>query len=194
MGRVDGGDLSVLVFGAGTNYALLLISCYRDELRTYAERRVAMSVAVRRTAEAVLASATTVVLGLLTLSLSVVSTTRGLGLACAIGVVIAAAFVLVVLPAVLVLFGRWVFWPRIPNVGDPALVDTDSFWHKVGERVARCLRGRDVGAAGSDGARRAASTPAWTRPPSSSSSRRPSLPPSAWASRFPQGSPTRPRC
>ena len=130
------GILSVLVFGAGTNYALLLISRYRDELRAHPERRVAMSIAVRRTAEAVLASATTVFLGLLTLLLSVVPTTRGLGLACAIGVVIAAAFVLVVLPAVLVLFGRWVFWPRVPRVGDAALVETDSFWHQVGQRVA----------------------------------------------------------
>ena len=96
-----------------------------------------MSVAVRRTAEAVLSSATTVVLGLLTLLLSVVPTTRGLGLACAIGVVVAATFVLLVLPAALVLFGRWVFWPRVPHVGDPALVETDSLWHKVGARVAR---------------------------------------------------------
>lgn len=131
------GILSVLVFGAGTDYALLLISRYRDELKTHESRYVAMSVAVRRTAEAVLSSATTVVLGLLTLLLSVVPTTRGLGLACAIGVVIAATFVLLVLPAALVLFGRWVFWPRVPHVGDPALVDTDSLWHKVGARVAK---------------------------------------------------------
>ncbi|WP_310528224.1 MMPL family transporter, partial [Nocardioides sp.] len=131
------GILSVLVFGAGTDYALLLISRYRDELKTHESRHAAMSVAVRRTAEAVLSSATTVVLGLLTLLLSVVPTTRGLGLACAIGVVVAAAFVLLVLPAALVLFGRWVFWPRVPHVGDAALVDTDSFWHKVGARVAR---------------------------------------------------------
>lgn len=131
------GILSVLVFGAGTDYALLLISRYRDELRRHESRHVAMSVAVRRTAEAVLSSATTVVLGLLTLLLSVVPTTRGLGLACAIGIVIAAAFVLLVLPAALVLFGRWVFWPRVPHVGEPALVDTDSLWHKVGARVAR---------------------------------------------------------
>ncbi len=131
------GILSVLVFGAGTDYALLLISRYRDELRSHESRHVAMSVAVRRTAEAVLSSATTVVLGLLTLLLSVVPTTRGLGLACAIGVVVAAAFALLVLPAALVLFGRWVFWPRVPHVGEAALVDTDSFWHKVGARVAR---------------------------------------------------------
>ena len=75
--------------------------------------------AVRRTTEAVLSSATTVVLGLLTLLLSVVPTTRGLGLACAVGVVVAATFALVVLPAALVLFGRWVFWPRVPHVGRP---------------------------------------------------------------------------
>ncbi len=95
-----------------------------------------MAVAVRRTAEAVLSSATTVVLGLLTLLLSLVPTTRGLGVACAIGVVIAASFVLVVLPAALVLFGRWVFWPRVPHVGDPALVETRSLWRRVGDRVA----------------------------------------------------------
>ena len=151
------GILSVLVFGAGTDYALLLISRYRDELKTHESRHVAMSVAVRRTAEAVLSSATTVVLGLLTLLLSVVPTTRGLGLACAIGVVVAAAFVLLVLPAALVLFGRWVFWPRVPHVGDAALVDTDSFWHKVGTRVARRpgrLRDRHARAARGDGDRR----------------------------------------
>ncbi len=131
------GILSVLVFGAGTDYALLLISRYRDELKAHESRYVAMTVAVRRTAEAVLSSSTTVVLGLLTLLLSVVPTTRGLGLACAIGVVVAATFVLLVLPAALVLFGRWVFWPRVPHVGEPALVDTDSLWHKVGARVAK---------------------------------------------------------
>ena len=130
------GILSVLVFGAGTDYALLLISRYRDELKAHESRHVAMAVAVRRTAEAVLSSATTVVLGLLTLLLSLVPTTRGLGIACAIGVVVAAAFVLVVLPATLVLFGRWVFWPRVPHVGDPALVETRSLWRRVGDRVA----------------------------------------------------------
>ena len=130
------GILSVLVFGAGTDYALLLISRYRDELRSHESRYAAMAVAVRRTAEAVLASATTVVLGLLTLLLSLVPTTRGLGLACAVGIVVAAGFALVVLPAALVLFGRWVFWPRVPHVGEAALVDTRSVWRRVGDRVA----------------------------------------------------------
>ena len=106
------GILSVLVFGAGTDYALLLICRYRDELRITEDRREAMAIALRRTAEAVLSSATTVVLGLLTLLLSLFPATRGLGLACAVGVVVAASFALVVLPAALVVFGRWIFWPQ----------------------------------------------------------------------------------
>jgi RND superfamily putative drug exporter len=130
------GILSVLVFGAGTDYALLLISRYRDELKAEESRNVAMARALRRTAEAVLASATTVFLGLLTLLLSLFPTTRGLGLACAIGIVVAAGFVLLVLPAFLVLFGRWVFWPRVPHLGDTALVDGRGLWRRVGDRVA----------------------------------------------------------
>ncbi len=131
------GILSVLVFGAGTDYALLLISRYRDELKTTDSRHDAMARALARTTEAVLSSAVTVVLGLLTLLLSVIPTTRGLGLACAVGVVVAATFALVVLPAALVVFGRWVFWPRVPHVGDTVLVDSDSVWHRVGGAVAK---------------------------------------------------------
>ncbi|WP_374454115.1 MMPL family transporter [Nocardioides sp.] len=130
------GILSVLVFGAGTDYALLLISRYRDELKTTDSRHEAMAHALTRTTEAVLSSATTVVLGLLTLLLSAIPTTRGLGVACAVGVVIAATFALVVLPAALVLFGRWVFWPRVPHVGDAVLVDSQSVWRRVGNAVA----------------------------------------------------------
>ncbi|WP_307861629.1 MMPL family transporter [Nocardioides xinjiangensis] len=130
------GILSVLVFGAGTDYALLLISRYRDELKTTDSRHEAMAHALARTTEAVLSSATTVVLGLLTLLLSAIPTTRGLGVACAVGVVVAATFALVVLPAALVLFGRWVFWPRVPRVGDAVLVDSRSLWRRVGDAVA----------------------------------------------------------
>ncbi|WP_299052011.1 MMPL family transporter [uncultured Nocardioides sp.] len=129
------GILSVLVFGAGTNYALLLISRYRDELRRHDDRREAMSLALRRTVEPVVASATTVVIGLLCLLLALTPTTRGLGLACAAGVVVAAFFVLVVLPAALVLPGRWIFWPKVPRVGQPALADSPSVWRAIGRRV-----------------------------------------------------------
>ncbi len=131
------GILSVLVFGAGTDYALLLISRYRDELRTTESRHEAMAHALRRTSEAVIGSSLTVFLAVLALVLSVVPSTRALGVACAVGIVVAATFALVVLPAALVLFGRWVFWPKVPRHGDQAAVDSDSVFHKVGQVVAR---------------------------------------------------------
>lgn len=132
------GILSVLVFGAGTNYALLLISRYRDELRATPDRYQAMARALRHAGEAVVTSATTVILGVLTLLLSVFPATRGLGLASAVGIVIAAGYALIVLPAVLVLFGRWVFWPVVPRLGDAALADgRRSVWARVGDLVAR---------------------------------------------------------
>ena len=165
----------------------LLISRYRDELKTTESRHEAMAHALSRTFEAVLSSSTTVVLGLLTLLLSAIPTTRGLGLACAVGVVIAATFALVVLPAALVLFGRWVFWPRVPHVGDAVLVDSRGVWRRVGDAVAR--RPRDLrrrrrwpGWRSCPSARRP-SRPASTRPTSSCSSPRPSRPRSGWASR-----------
>jgi len=131
------GILSVLVFGAGTDYALLLISRYRDELRAHEDRHEAMRLALRRTADAVLSSATTVVLGVLCLTLSLIPTTRGLGIACAVGIVVAAVFALVALPATLVLFGRWVFWPKVPRLGSTSLAEGDSLWRRVGDTVNR---------------------------------------------------------
>lgn len=139
------GILSVLVFGAGTDYALLLISRYRDELRATQSRHEAMAHALRRTSEAVIGSALTVFLAVLALVLSVVPSTRALGVACAVGIVVAATFALVVLPAALVLFGRWVFWPKVPRHGDQAAVDTDSIFHKVGRVVSQRPRTVVVG-------------------------------------------------
>lgn len=130
------GILSVLVFGAGTDYALLLISRYRDELGRTTSRSAAMAVALRSTAHAVVASSVTVVLGVLTLLLSLTPTTRGLGLACAVGIVIAACFALVVLPAALVVCGRWIFWPRVPREGTPPLAERTSVWRRIGTAVA----------------------------------------------------------
>lgn len=130
------GILSVLVFGAGTDYALLLISRYRDELHRTPSRAEAMVRAWQRTSEAVLASAATVVVALLVLLLSAFPTTRGLGLACAIGVVVAALAVLVVLPLALVLFPRGIFWPRRPEVGQPSASDGRTVWRRIGDAVA----------------------------------------------------------
>lgn len=131
------GILSVLVFGAGTDYALLLISRYRDELRRHENRHEAMAITVRRTVEPVVASSVTIFVGLITLLLSLFPTTRGLGLACAVGVLVAALFALVVLPGVLVVFGRWIFWPRKPAVGEASAAESASLWQRIGGLVAR---------------------------------------------------------
>ncbi|AYJ03813.1 MMPL family transporter [Mycobacterium avium] len=127
------GITSVLVFGAGTNYALLLISRYRQELRRHAGHRDALRRAVHRAGPAIVASNATVVLALLTLLLAATPSTRSLGALAACGLVIAAVSVLVVLPPLLAVCGRRLFWPFIP-VDRPA---TESgAWRRVAEWVA----------------------------------------------------------
>lgn len=131
----DAGIITVLVFGAGTNYALLLISRYREELLRHENHREAMSVAWRKTVPAILASNVTVVLALLTLTLASIPMTRGLGIPAAIGLVIALGTVLFLLPPLLVLFGRKVFWPFIPNPGQAQ--HSGRVWRKVASRVSQ---------------------------------------------------------
>ncbi|MFF8414612.1 MMPL family transporter [Streptomyces omiyaensis] len=131
------GILSVLVFGAGTDYALLLVSRYRDELHLTENRFTAMARAWRGTAPAVVASGTTVVLSLLTLLAAELTGNRGLGFAGAVGIATAMLFGLVVLPAALVLPGRWLFWPLVPKVGEPTLADRRGLWSRIGQFVAK---------------------------------------------------------
>ncbi|MGU3651864.1 MMPL family transporter [Mycolicibacterium sp. A43C] len=130
-----GGITSVLVFGAGTNYALLLISRYREELGARTDHREALRVAVRAAAPAILASNATVVLALLTLAFATAPSNRSLGVQAAAGLVVAAVFVLLVLPPFLGLFGRKLFWPFIPQVGAKALTDNGA-WHRIASWVA----------------------------------------------------------
>ncbi|WP_156798051.1 MMPL family transporter, partial [Brevibacterium mcbrellneri] len=113
--QFDAGIISVLVFGAGTNYALLLISRYREELVRTPNHRTALSNAWRGTVPAILASNFTVVLALLILVVAVIPSTRGIGIASAIGLVIALAAVLFLLPPLLAISGRKAFWPFIPK-------------------------------------------------------------------------------
>ncbi|MFB1296082.1 efflux RND transporter permease subunit [Mycobacterium sp. pW049] len=131
-----GGITSVLVFGAGTNYALLLISRYREELGRSSSHRDALDTAVRRAGPAIIASNATVVLALLTLLFASSPSTRSLGVQAAAGLVVAAVFVLLVLPPALGLFGRKLFWPFIPAVGATPLTD-GGVWHRVAAAVAR---------------------------------------------------------
>jgi RND superfamily putative drug exporter len=126
--------VTVLVFGVGTDYALLLLARYRDELRVHADRRVAMGTALRGAAPAIAASAATVSLGLLCLLAADMGFNHTLGIAGAVAVVAAFAVMVTLLPALLVLLGRWVFWPLVPR---PGSVARDRFWSRVGTGVAR---------------------------------------------------------
>ncbi len=111
------GVLPVLVFGAGTDYALLLIARYREELHRHHDRHAAMAAAWRRAVPAIAASAATVSISLLCLGAARMSSTRALGPAGAIGIVSTLIAMTTLLPAILVLAGRWIFWPSTPRPG-----------------------------------------------------------------------------
>ncbi|MEK8072989.1 MMPL family transporter [Rhodococcoides navarretei] len=130
------GITSVLVFGAGTNYALLLISRYREELRREPDHRLALRHAVRQAGPAILASNATVVLALLTLLLAILPSTRSLGALAAAGLVVAAVFVLFVLPPLLALCGPKLFWPFVPKESDRDTT-TEGVWHSIAAGVSR---------------------------------------------------------
>ncbi len=130
------GILSVLVLGAGTDYALLLIARYREELRNYEDRHEAMSHALHRAGPAILASGATVVVGLLCLLFARMNSTSGLGPVAAAGIVVALLLMLVMLPALMVILGRWIFWPFIPHFGDPEPHET-GIWSRVGTLIAK---------------------------------------------------------
>ncbi|MGW6118768.1 MMPL family transporter [Nocardia sp. NPDC055165] len=130
------GITSVLVFGAGTNYALLLVSRYRDELHRHTDHRVALRAAVRHAAPAIVASNVTVVLALLTLLLAMLPNTRSLGAFAAAGLVVALIFVLAALPPALALCGRRVFWPFVPKA-DGRDAAEQGVWAVVAKRVVR---------------------------------------------------------
>jgi RND superfamily putative drug exporter len=138
------GITSVLVFGAGTNYALLLISRYREELHrapepdrrpSAAAHRNALHTAVRFAGPAITASNATVVLALLTLLFASSPSTRSLGVQAASGLLVAAVFVLLVLPPLLALFGPKLFWPFIPHPGPEGITAT-GVWHRVADWVS----------------------------------------------------------
>ena len=129
------GILTVLVIGAGTDYALLLIARYREELRRHEDRHEAMAFALHRAAPAIFASAGTVIVGMLCLLLAEMNSTAGLGPVNAIGVAITLLVMVTLLPALLVIFGRWVFWPKRPTFGSPEPTST-GFWAKVGQRIS----------------------------------------------------------
>ncbi|QOV39639.1 MMPL family transporter [Streptomyces ferrugineus] len=130
------GILTVLVFGAGTDYALLLVARYREELRRHEDRHDAMALALHRAGPAVLASGATVVLSMLVLLAAEMNSTRGLGPVAAIGVAVGLLAMVTLFPALLVIVGRWIFWPVIPHVGTDN-PEERGVWARMGRGIAR---------------------------------------------------------
>lgn len=134
------GILSILVVGAATDYALLLVSRYKEELHDHDSTWVAMKRAWRGAVEPIVASGATVILGLLCLLLSDLGNTSGLGPVGAIGIAGALVSALTFLPAVLLLFGRSIFWPAIPRLDHVHAQDkigTRGLWGRVASMVGQ---------------------------------------------------------
>jgi putative drug exporter of the RND superfamily len=129
------GILYVLVLGACTDYALLIVARYREELRRHDRRHPAMATALRRAGPPIIASAATVIVAMLTLSAAEVNSTKSLGPVLAIGVAVGMFVMLTLLPALLVTFPRGVFWPYKPTYGSSEPT-TRGMWARVGWSIA----------------------------------------------------------
>lgn len=138
------GILTVLVFGAGTDYALLIVARYREELRKHRDRHEAMALALHRASPAIIASGATVAISMLCLLFATMNSTAGLGPVAAVGIIVALLVMLTLLPALLVTCGRWIFWPRTPRLGDDE-PSVHGFWARVGGRIERRPRATWVG-------------------------------------------------
>jgi RND superfamily putative drug exporter len=134
--------MSVLVLGAGTDYALLLVARYREELHRTVDRHEAMRTALASAGPAIFASAATVIAALLCLTVAKVNGTAGLGPIAAIGIACAALSMLTLLPALLTIFGRRAFWPFVPHTAETGPTADD-----VSERARRSIvEGGAIGA------------------------------------------------
>ncbi|MDT0442188.1 MMPL family transporter [Streptomyces johnsoniae] len=129
--------MSVLVFGAGTDYALLLVARYREELRRHERPYDAMVRAVRGCGPALLASAATVSAGLLCLMAADLNSTAGLGPVGVAGIVCSLLVMLTLLPTLLVMCGRRVFWPFVPAHGSEGTDAKRGYFARVGGSITR---------------------------------------------------------
>ena len=129
------GIASILVVGAATDYGLLLVARYREELREEQSKYVAMRIALRQSWAPIVASGATVILGVLCLLFSDLGSNRGLGPISAVSVALAMVAALTFLPAVLVLLGRAAFWPFRPQFGSEHRHGRG--WERVAQIVGR---------------------------------------------------------
>jgi RND superfamily putative drug exporter len=138
------GILFILVIGAATDYSLLLVSRFREELRSTRDRGAAVVRAWRGSFEPIIASGGTVIAGLLCLLLSDLKSNSTLGPVAAIGIVFAMLSALTLLPAFLFAFGRAVFWPRRPayepEASPDAIFTRGGPWPRVASAIRRSPR------------------------------------------------------
>ncbi|MGY0537847.1 MMPL family transporter [Nocardioides sp. YJ-D4] len=146
LNQMNRAILDVLVFGAGTDYALLLIARYREELGRHEDRHKAMAAALRGSAPAIIASAGTVTVGMLGLMVATMGSTASLGPVCAIGIVAGLVVMLTLLPALLVITGRWVFWPVKPAYGTSG-EKSGGIWARLGDWIRKRPRAVWIGTA-----------------------------------------------
>ncbi|MFC9999445.1 MMPL family transporter [Nocardia sp. NPDC127526] len=128
--------LTILVFGVGTDYALLIVARYREELRHHSDVVIAMLAALRRSVPAIAASAATVSLGLLCLLAADMNNAAGMGPVGAAGILCTLLVMVTLFPALLVLCGRWIFWPRVPRPQSGAIARA-TLWDRIGAHIAR---------------------------------------------------------
>ncbi len=134
------GILPVLMFGVGTDYCLLLVSRYREELHRYEDKHDAMQNALLRSGPAIIASGATVILSLLVLVFAEVGGVKALGPSSAIGIALVLLAGVTLLPALLTIFGRTAFWPRKRLVAydpDHEYAEPRGIWRRVGDRVLK---------------------------------------------------------
>lgn len=136
------GILFILVIGAATDYSLLLVARYREELRVNDDKWVATLAAIKGSFEPILASGSTVIAGLMCLLLSDLKSNSTLGPVASIGIVFAMLSALTLLPAILFVFGRTAFWPLRPRY-EPKTVHaeggmpTKGLWTKLARIIQR---------------------------------------------------------
>ncbi|MFV0433612.1 MAG: MMPL family transporter [Leucobacter sp.] len=136
------GILFILVIGAATDYSLLLVARFREELRVTRDRGTAIIAALRGSVEPILASGGTVIAGLLCLLLSDLKSNSTLGPVASIGIVFAMLSALTLLPSLLFVFGRAAYWPRRPayepeRVRAEGGVPSSGLWHRLATAIRR---------------------------------------------------------
>lgn len=134
------GILFILVIGAATDYSLLYVARFREELRVQQDKGIATGKAIRASVEPILASGSTVIAGLLCLLFSDLKSNSTLGPVASVGIIFAMLSALTLLPALLFIFGRVAFWPKRPKYEPEKArakndIPASGIWSKVADLV-----------------------------------------------------------